>query len=185
VNKKLKIASDGWVVVCDARKALIMRNHGDEIYPNLQVEQVLEAPPNPPTREQGTDKPPRTIYAGRRSPIEQTDWHRLAEQEFAKEIAKALDHAHFKSLILVAPARTLADLRTALSEKTRRAIVSEIDKDLTHHPVYEIERHLTGVIVAPRRGGLPFGVDPGQCSRPVEALASAANLKRRLSWRPL
>jgi hypothetical protein len=69
---------------------------------------------------------------------------RLAEQEFAKEIAKALDHAHFNALILVAPARTLADLRTALSEKTRRAIVSEIDKDLTKHPVYEIERHLTG-----------------------------------------
>jgi protein required for attachment to host cells len=68
----------------------------------------------------------------------------LAEQEFAKEIAKALDHAHFKVLILVAPARMLADLRTALSEKTRRAIVAEIDKDLTKHPVYEIERHLTG-----------------------------------------
>jgi protein required for attachment to host cells len=62
----------------------------------------------------------------------------------AKEIAKALDHAHFNPLILVAPARTLADLRAALSEKTRRAIVSEIDKDLTKHPVYEIERHLTG-----------------------------------------
>jgi 3-phosphoglycerate kinase len=29
----------------------------------LKVHQVLEAPPNPPTGEQGTDKPPRTISA--------------------------------------------------------------------------------------------------------------------------
>jgi protein required for attachment to host cells len=144
VSEKLKIASDGWVVVCDGRKALILRNQGDDVYPNLKVQQVLEAPPNPPTLEQGTDKPPRAISGGRRSPIEQTDWHRLAEHEFAKDIAKALDHAHFNALILVAPAHTLADLRTALSEKTRRAIVAEIDKDLTKHPVYEIERHLTG-----------------------------------------
>jgi protein required for attachment to host cells len=144
MSEKLKIASDGWVVVCDGRKALILKNHGDEDYPNLKVQQVLEAPPNPPTREQGTDKPPRTISGGRRSPIQQTDWHRLAEHEFAKEIAKTLDQLHFKALILVAPARTLADLRTALSEKTRRAIVTEIDKDLTKHPVYEIERLLTG-----------------------------------------
>jgi protein required for attachment to host cells len=144
VSENLKIASDGWVVVCDGRKALILTNQGDNVYPNLQVQQVLEAPPNPPTRDQGTDKPPRAISGGRRSSFEQTDWHKLAEHDFAKQIAKTLDQAHFKALILVAPARMLADLRTTLSEKTRRAIVTEIDKDLTKHPVYEIERHLTG-----------------------------------------
>jgi protein required for attachment to host cells len=144
MSEKLKIATDALIVVCDGRKALILRNEGDEDFPNLKVHQVLEAPPNPATREQGSDKAPRAISGGRRSPIEQTDWHRLAEHEFAKATAKAINQAHFKALILVAPARTLADLRAAISEKTRRAIVAEIDKDLTKHPVHEIERHLTG-----------------------------------------
>jgi protein required for attachment to host cells len=147
MKEKLKIASDSWVLVCNAHKALLLRNHGDETYPNLQVEQVIEAPPNPPTRDQGTDKPPRTIFAGRRSPIEQTDWHTLAKHEFAREIAETVQKTHhkakLKSLIVVAPPRTLADLRHALSDEVRHLVVAEIDKDLTHHPVYEIERHLT------------------------------------------
>ena len=113
MSETLKIASDGWVVVCDGRKALFLINQGDDVYPNVKVHQVLEAPPNPPTREQGTDKPLRAISCGRRSSFEQTDWHKLAEHDFAKEIAKTLDQSHFKALILVAPARTLADLRTA------------------------------------------------------------------------
>jgi protein required for attachment to host cells len=148
MTEKLKIAKDGWVLVCNAHKALLLRNEGDEVYPNLQVEQVMEAPPNPPTHEQGSDKPPRTIFAGRRSPIEQTDWHTLAKHQFAQEVAETVNQAHqaakLKSLIVVAPPRTLADLRQALSDEVKGAVVAEIDKDLTHHPVYEIERHLTG-----------------------------------------
>jgi protein required for attachment to host cells len=147
LNEKLKIPAVAWVVVADGRKALVLRNQGDEVFPNLQVQQVYEAPPNPATREQGSDKPPRAIYGGRRSAIEQTDWHELAERRFAEEVAAVLERMHrdapLGTLIIVAPPRALADLRKALSDEIKRTIVAEIDKDLTKHPVYEIESHLT------------------------------------------
>ncbi|WP_163365778.1 baeRF12 domain-containing protein, partial [Enterobacter asburiae] len=66
---------NAYVLVCDGRKALFLRNEGDAQYLNLKTEQVFEHD-NPPTREQGSDKPGRS-YASvgeRRSAMEQTDW---------------------------------------------------------------------------------------------------------------
>ena len=148
MQERLTIPPGGWVVVGDGRKALVLSNHGDDLYPNLQVERVFTAPPNPATHMQGADKPPRAIFGGQRSAIEQTDWHELAEHRFAEEVAGALEKAHrrspLKALIVVAPPRTLADLRRAFSDEIKHVIQAEIHKDLTKHPTYEIERHLTG-----------------------------------------
>jgi protein required for attachment to host cells len=135
------------VLVADGRKALVLRNHGDALHPNLKVERVFDAPPNPPTHEQGTDAPDRVIMGGIRSAVEPTDWHQMAERDFAGKVASALEAAHgrepIKALVVAAPPRALADLRRAMSEEVRRVVVAEIDKDLTKHPVHEIERHLT------------------------------------------
>ena len=46
------------------------------------------------------------------------------------------------ALVVVAPPKMLAELRRVLPERLRRAIVGEIDKDLTKHTVEEIGRHL-------------------------------------------
>jgi protein required for attachment to host cells len=148
MSRKLKIPRDGLVLVCDGRKALMLRNRGDDHYPNLQVERVLEASETAPTHLLGSDKPPRTIMAGQRSTIEQTDWHDLAEQRFAGEVASALEELcrqqTVEAIVVVAPPRTLAELRKTLPEQVSRRVTAEIDKDLTKHPVYEIEQYLTG-----------------------------------------
>jgi len=39
----------------DGRKALFLRNHGDEKFPNLRAEKVFEDE-NPPTHEQGSER---------------------------------------------------------------------------------------------------------------------------------
>ena len=49
-----------------------------------------------------------------------------------------------KSLIVVAPPRALADLRNAFHADVRSRILAEIDKDLTNHPIYDIEKRLVG-----------------------------------------
>src|SRR3972149_3454581 len=59
---KLKIPHDAIVLIGDGRKALFMRNRGDEKFPDLRVERVLEHD-NPPTREQGSDQPGRAIQS--------------------------------------------------------------------------------------------------------------------------
>jgi protein required for attachment to host cells len=144
---KLRIKSGDWVVVCDGAKALILENAGDSVFPNLRTKEV-HTQPNEPTREQGTDAPGRSIQSigGRRSALEQTDWHEQAEQEFLKALAGRLDAAlnagEASTFVIVAAPRALGVLRQAYSPQLRDAIRAEIHKDYVRLPVHEIERHL-------------------------------------------
>jgi protein required for attachment to host cells len=49
-----------------------------------------------------------------------------------------------QALIIAAPPRTLAELRHAFPPSVQKHIIAEIDKDLTKHPISEIERHIFG-----------------------------------------
>ena len=144
----VKIPHNAYVFVGDGRKALFLRNEGDEKFPNLKTEQVMTND-NPPTRDQGTDKPGRSYASvgARRSSMEQADWHQIEEQRFAHEVAGIMAvlvrEKNVPALIIAAPPKTLAELRRTFHPEVTKLIIAEIDKDLTHHPVYDIERRLT------------------------------------------
>lgn len=146
--ESIQLPHHAWILVGDGRKALVLRNEGDARHPNLKTAQVFDGGRVPPTSELGTDKPGRAINSrdGRRSGVEQTDWHDLAEQRFAIDVAHALETQHatgdIGALVVVAPPRTLAELRRSFSDGLRSKIIAEVDKDLTKHPVHEIERLL-------------------------------------------
>ena len=144
----LKIPHNALVFVGDGRKALFLRNDGDAQSPNLRTEKVFEEE-NPPTHEQGSDRPGRVseaAFAGRRSAVEPTDWHDIEEHRFARKVAAAMEQMirvnKVKVLIVVAPPKTLAELRNAFHPDVKAYIVAEINKDLTRHPLGEIEKHL-------------------------------------------
>lgn len=145
-----KLPHDALVLIGDGRKALFLRNAGDEKYPDLRAERVF-AEENPPTHEQGTDRPGVGFAAGgshRRGSVEQTDWHHIEEHRFAERVAKALEEVvrsrKVPAILIAAPPKTLADLRRAFHADVKAKIVSEVGKDLTKHPVSEIETHLFG-----------------------------------------
>jgi protein required for attachment to host cells len=141
------IPRDTLVLVGDGRRAIFLRNRGRAVDPELFAENILEQE-NPPTHEQGTDKPGR--YAGpdptSRSATETTDWHQQAEDRFAARIAELLykkAHAHdFEHLIVVAPPKTLGTMRSAFRKEVVEKITAEIPKDLTTHAVPDIARLL-------------------------------------------
>jgi len=144
---RLQIPHDAYVFVGDGRN---LPNAGDEKFPNLKSERVF-VDDNPPTHVQGSDRPGRAFKrAGTnlRSGVGDTDWHSLEEHRFAQRVAEAMEQLvrshNAKALVVVAPPRTLADLRSAFHSDVRSRIIAEIDKDLTKHPVHEIERHLAG-----------------------------------------
>ena len=147
----MKIDRDAWIVLADGRKALIAQNVGTPLEPKLAVRNVLEAEPNPATHEQGTDRPGRSYDSSgsRRASFSQTDWHEQAEQEFAKRVAGELEDLSrtnaLERLVVVAAPRSLAYLRSSLSPSVKDRTVGEIDKDLTNHPVAEVERILAGL----------------------------------------
>src|SRR6187402_1655263 len=134
--EKIKIPQNAFVFVGDGRKALFLRNDGDEKFPNLRTEAVFEDE-NPASHEQGSERPGRIGKGtGQRSAVEPTDWHDIEEHHFARKVAAAMEQIirtrKVKALVVVAPPRTIA----------------EINKDLTKHPVFEIEKHLTGETAA-------------------------------------
>jgi protein required for attachment to host cells len=145
---KLQIPHDAFVLVADGHKALFLRNAGDAKFPDLRAERVY-IDENPPTREQGTDRPGRTFKragTNRRAGMGDTDWHEFEQHRFARRVAAALEalvhDRDVKALIVAAPPRTLADLRHAFHADVRSRVIAEIDKDLTKHPINEIEKHL-------------------------------------------
>jgi len=146
---KIKPATGDWIVVCDGRKALILENTGDRMFPDLRTKEAHEHKA-PPTRAQGTDAPGRVFQSvgEMRSSVEQTDWHDQEEQAFLKTLAERLDAAitrgETKAIVLVAAPRALGMIRHAYSPAVKRALATEIAKDLVNQPVHEIERQLIG-----------------------------------------
>lgn len=133
------------VVVADGEKMLFFRNEGDGEFLNLTVERKREHD-NPPDRAMKTDAPGRafsSVGAGR-SAYEETDFHRLEESKFAAETANLLKvralRNDFESLVIVAPPRTLGELRKHYHKEVEKRLTGEIAKDLTGHPVEEIEK---------------------------------------------
>lgn len=147
-NRRIAIPHHAVVLVADGRKALFLRNEGDEKFLNLSTESAL-ADDNPPTREQDADRPGRTFHRAathRRSAVEATDWHEIAKRRFAHAVSAALERSlearEAKAVVVVAPPRFIADLRHGLSDEARARIIVEIAKDLTGHSIADIERHL-------------------------------------------
>lgn len=143
----MQVPHKAFVVVADGRKMLFLRNEGDADYPNLQVERKREQD-NPSNGEQTTDAPGRSfssVGAGR-SAYEETDFHQLEEDRFAAETAELLKKRalenDFESLIIVAPPRTLGELRKNYHKEVAQRLTGEIDKDLTRHTLADIEKAL-------------------------------------------
>jgi protein required for attachment to host cells len=136
-----------WLMVADGEKALFLKNEGDTTYPNFQVVREIEQD-NPPTREQGTDRPGRLSDgpSAHRSAVADTDWHKVGKVRFADQIAERLyEMAHrgdFKEIVLIAPPLVLGELRKKLHQEVSNRIVGEIPKTLTNHAVFDIEKLL-------------------------------------------
>ena len=132
-----------WVLVADGAKALLLENIGDADLPVLELRR-LDARDNPPTHDQGRDRPGRAsgTPGPRRSALQESDWHRLAEDRFADDLAAMLrrraERSGFKRLIIVAAPKTLGEMRQAIHRTVADRIVAELAMDLTNHPLDEI-----------------------------------------------
>jgi protein required for attachment to host cells len=141
-----------WIVIADGARARIVCNEGPgkglAPVPASQMSVAL-----PRTRDLGSDRPGRVYDSqgyGRHGIEPRVDWHRFEKQHFAKKVATMLDASAatsaFDRLILVAPAKTLGDLRAALGKTAQNMVVGEIVKDLTACADRDLAGHLKDVI---------------------------------------
>ena len=137
------------LLICDGRKALFIRNGGPAGKPAFEVEREMHETGASHTADLGADEPGRLKSAfGPRSSMEGTDWHQAAEDAFVRRAVDAftaLCDAHdVREVVLVAPPRALATIRKIASRSLHDRVIGEIDKDLTKHPVHEIEKIVKG-----------------------------------------
>ena len=142
----MQVPHRGFVVVADGKKMLFFRNEGDSEYPRLEIERKREQV-NPSDLDQKTDtagRAPSGSGGAGHSSYQETDFHQLEEDRFAAETAELLRKRalgnDFESLIIVAPPKTLGELRKHYHKEVEKRLTGEIAKDLTGHPVADIEK---------------------------------------------
>ncbi len=139
-----KLKHGAWVLVADGEKALFLRNDLDTQDFDLNVVRIEEQE-NPSDREQSANRPGRMHDGGpgQKSALDDTDWHELAKERFASDMAEILyKQAHkgkFDEIVLIAPPSTLGELRKELHQEVTDKVIAEIPKTLTNHPINKIE----------------------------------------------
>ncbi len=109
-----------------------------------------------PTREIVSDRPGRAF----RSPTRGFNKHalepahdpqKLEKRKFTTRLAQALDEAvgGYDRLVVVAPKRSLGELRTLMSRRVQESVAHEIPKDLTTSTPQAVWKALTAVLPQP------------------------------------
>lgn len=116
------------VLVADGSRMLFLRNRGG----GDVIELVTEA---------------QSGSLGRPA-VEETDFHQLEEDRFAAEAADQLRHralgGDFDDLVLVAPPKTLGELRKHLHKEVESRVIMELPKEMTNRPLPDIAAMLMG-----------------------------------------
>lgn len=144
-----------WILVADGERARIFENDGSDSSLQRAIPHDM-VHPNPPTHQQGADRPGRvheSVGPGR-SAMGDTDWHRHEKEKFAREMVRKLDEARtqnrFDRLIVVAPPRILGDLRQLMPDPLKKMVDAEIDKDLTAEAEHALESRLAEHFPGPK-----------------------------------
>ena len=149
-----------WIVIADSARARILMKEGNTERYAAVPGGVFEQD-NPPTHEQGTERPgrthPRIAGASRHTVMQnRADWHDLEKQKFAARIADFLNQAArdraYQRLVLVAPPDTLGMLRAELDDGASAWLAASVAKDYTHlkddQVIEKLADHLIGISAA-------------------------------------
>lgn len=155
----MPLANLALVLVTDGRKTLFFRNHGDVNQIDLRTETHDE-------RADAKDSDMKTDAAGSnaqsggygRPSYEETDFHQLEEDRWAKHAAEDVNkralNNDFDALAIIAPPKTLGELRKQLHKEAAKRVVCEIAKEMTGRTIADIEK----LIVAQTKADAPAEV---------------------------
>lgn len=146
-----------WIVVADGARARFLSpaEDGKTLVP-ARTADMVSAESRRHTRDLVSDKPGRSFGSSRggvRHSFEAPhDYHKLEKHKFSAALAELLDGAcerkEFDQLVLVAPHRSLGELRGLLSDRVQRCIRQEIAKDLTGVTPSMLWRHLRPAVLS-------------------------------------
>ena len=142
-----------WILLADGAQAKVFEHSGPgtgltPIRDLLFEEEPLQA------REIMADKQGRSFSSvghGRSAMEYSSDPVQVRETRFVKAVAEVLERkfqqSAFSRLIIAAAPTALGDIRDALSDRLKGAVVAEMPKDLTNMPTPQLEKHFGGLLV--------------------------------------
>ncbi len=139
-----------WAVMANSSHAYVAENNG----PGRGFAEVAGREYRAPDPVAYADQPgvTQSSKGPGRAALEKNDPKRLAEEQFARALGSHLKDdlakGRFDRLVLVAAPHMLGELRAALPDQVRAAVVAEVDKDLTQVPARDLSARLGHVIVA-------------------------------------
>lgn len=144
------------ILVADGRKALFLRNRGDGQQIDLRTASQRE-------REDRKDSDIKTAPSGQ-SPapagtglpggtMGEPDFHQQEEDRFARDLADKINAmalaSQFDALVVIAPARTMGELRPLWHKEVSARLLGEHVKEMTDRPISDIEALLVGEAAPP------------------------------------
>jgi protein required for attachment to host cells len=137
----MKKIREVWIVVADGATARFYATNDDvsalrPVGPSI----AMSAAAKLRSRELKSDRPGRSVSSSRtglRHSIEpKHDHHKMEKHRFTQGICKHLERAlnrqAFDDLVVVAPRRSLGELRKLLSDQVKARVQVEVAKELTH-----------------------------------------------------
>jgi protein required for attachment to host cells len=143
-----------WIVLADGMHARVLRQdkYGAPLVPALDRE-LYEPEVHKFSRDLRSDAPGRTfdsVSSVRHAMEPRTDPKTHEKQLFARRVADLINTAaaqqSFDQLVLVAPPKTLGELRAHLDPHAKRLVIGEVVRDLLKTPAEELPAHLTDVL---------------------------------------
>lgn len=149
--------STTWIVVADsARSRFFMPAEDMKKLVAIRSSDMVSPASRELASELKSDRPGRG-YSSARNGVRHAlaaphDYQKLEKHRFLVELAAEIDAAcqkkEFSKLILVAPRRSLGELRTLLPKRVKDRICAEIAHDLTKETPSKLFRRLKGDIVS-------------------------------------
>ena len=151
--EKLMKPTITWIVLADGDQAKIFENGGPGKGLHALKDMAM-AQDHLAAHDIMADRPGRSSNPagpGSRAAVDyRTDPVDLRERRFLEGLAKMLEDKQvagaYDRLVIVAPPRALGELRPALSENVRTAILAELPKELMHLPTEKLGEHLSDVM---------------------------------------
>ncbi|MEP7350504.1 MAG: host attachment family protein [Sphingorhabdus sp.] len=131
------------VLVADGRKMLFLRNFGHGLVLDLRTE-AHHARDDLKDHEIKSDAPGLGTQSGGfgRPAMDETDFHQQDEDRYAADAAEQLQTralaGDYDALAIIAPPKTLGNLRKHFHKEVERRIVMELPKEMTDRPIPDI-----------------------------------------------
>lgn len=130
------IPHDTLLLVADGEKMMFLRNQGKGAQPEFELE----------TRQNRPALPDHDGKQGTATGGGDQDYHKDEENRFAASLSEQLRMRaladDFDALIIIAPPRTLGELRKNLHTEVEKRIIMELAKEMTDRPIPDINAML-------------------------------------------